>query len=444
MKLQTIRRSQKATLVLIVFLFIFLYSCEKKDSLPPPSQESAGVVYDWYKLILRTQLNTSPPPNGLINHSTLGYIGVGLYESVRPGIKGAIPLSTVLYQMPQMPAIQTGKDYLWSASANAALAGMARVFLTGLTDANKASIDSLENAYNLKLQSESSNAAAFTESQTFGRSIATAIHNWSKTDNFNLINTGFIPPVFPGVWESTSPAFPNALGPYLKDARPFLESNLTTAIPPLPFSYSEDSTSEFYRMAKEVYDISKQLTPEQKQIATSWADVGGVGKGYPVPGHTLSIITDVLEKRKADLGQAAQIYAKAGIVHRDAIIVLWKLKFHYYLLRPVTYINRFIDPTWKTLVPTPPYPEYPSALAYIVGGVMQVLTREIGDNIPVTDNTYIWNGSSPRNYSSFSKVAEETAISRVYGGIHYKIAVDVGLDLGKKLGDKVSDIDLTP
>jgi hypothetical protein len=73
---------------------------------------------------------------------------------------------------------------------------------------------------------------------------------------------------------------------------------------------------------------------------------------------------------------------------------------------------------------------------------MQVLTRELGDNIPVTDNTYVWNGSAPRQFSSFSKVAEEVAISRVYAGIHYKIAVDAGLDLGKKLGDKVANISL--
>ncbi|RNI26018.1 phosphatase PAP2 family protein [Rufibacter latericius] len=167
-----------------------------------------------------------------------------------------------------------------------------------------------------------------------------------------------------------------------------------------------------------------------------------MGKGYPVPGHTVSIVTDVLRQRGASLHEAAEIYAKTGIVHRDAIIVLWKMKFHYNLMRPVTYINRFIDPNWQTLVPTPPYPEYPSALSYIVGGVMQVLTRELGNNIPVTDNTYTWNGSAARQYPSFSSLAAEVALSRVYAGIHYKIAVDEGLRLGKILGDRAADIRL--
>jgi hypothetical protein len=386
------------------------------------------------------QLNTTPPANALLNNSNFGYIGVGLYEAVRPGIKGAESLSSVLYQMPQMPAAEPGKDYMWRASANAALASLTRQFTIGFTDASKASIDSLENAYNQRLQAE--NTDAFTRSQVFGRSVAAAVYEWSKSDKFTISNAGYVPPVFPGAWEPTPPAFSNAVGPYLKDARPFLESNSTVATPPLPFTYSDDPSSPFYKMAKDVYDVSQALTQEQKDIATSWADVAGAGRSYPIPGHMMLLITQVLEQRKANLADAAHIYAKIGIVQRDAIIVVWKMKFHYHLMRPVTYINRFIDASWQTLVPSPPYPEWPAALPYLYGGILQVMTREVGDNVPVTDNTYLWKGSTPRSYASFSKVAEEVAMSRVYAGIHYRIAVDVSLEMGKKLGDKVADIKL--
>lgn len=444
MKCEIFPNYLKTTRLILVFIFVLLCGCDKNEDDPPsPTEESADVVYDWYTLILRMQLHASPPVSGLLNNSHFGYIGVGLYEAVSPGMDGAVSLSSVLYQMPQMPATEAGKEYLWRVSANAALANLTRLFSVNLTSANLASIDSLENVHNLRLQAEFNNSAVFTRSQEFGWSVATAIHEWSKTDNFVMSNAGYIPPVFPGAWEPTPAGFANAAGPLVKNARPFLESNLTAATPDLPFTYSEDPTSQFYKMAKEVYDISQTLTPEQKIIANTWADVGGVGKGYPVPGHMVAIVTDALKKRGATLGQAAEIYARTGIVQRDGLIVLWKMKFHYNLMRPVTYINRFIDPTWQTFVPSPPYPEYPSALAYLYGGVMQVLTRELGDNIPVTDNTYIWNGSAPRQFSSFSEVAEEVAISRVYAGIHYKIAVDVGLDLGKQLGDKVADINLT-
>jgi hypothetical protein len=152
----------------------------------------------------------------------------------------------------------------------------------------------------------------------------------------------------------------------------------------------------------------------------------------------------VLEGQGLNLGRAAELYAKTAIATRDAMINTWRFKYQYNLLRPVTYINRFIDSTWQTLVPTPPYPEYPSALTYILGSPMQVLTRELGNNIPVTDNTYTFNGSAPRQYASFTKMAEEGAISRVYAGIHYKITVEMSLPLAKQIGDNVADIHLAP
>jgi hypothetical protein len=343
--------------------------------------------------------------------------------------------------MTAMPAAERNRAYLWAASANASLATLSRLFLAGLTDANKASIDSLEGAYNQRFAAATAEDV-LARSQAYGRSVATAVNEWSKTDKLNVSNVGYVPPVFPGSWVPTPSAFANAAGPYIGTARPFLQSSLAATAPPFPYTYSEDPSSDFYKMAKEVYDISKALTDEQKTIARFWADVGGTGRGYPVPGHWISIVTQVLEKQGVDLGRAAVIYAKTSIATRDALINMWRFKFQYNILRPVTYINKLIDPAWQTLVPTPPYPEYPSALTYIFGSVMQVLTREVGDNVPVTDNTYTFNGSAPRQYSSFTKMAEEGAISRVYAGIHYKIVVDMSLQLAKQMGDKVADIKL--
>ncbi len=442
MKLQSMLKRQNAACLLMISLFIFLFSCKKTDDSPKATDESADVVHDWYKMILRIQLHQNPAPIAQLNNSNFGYIGVALYESVHPGIKNSVSLSTKLYQMPAMPAAEVKEDYLWAASADAALASMSRLLLTGLTDANKASIDSLEAAHNQRFASITSQAV-LTRSQTFGRAIAAAVHAWSKSDNnFNVSNTGYVLPVFPGSWEPTPPAFSNPFFPYLGKARPFLEKSLAIKALPFPYPYSEDPSSPFYKMVKEVYDISETMTPEQKEIGRFWADVGGVGNGYPVPDHIISIVMQVLEKQKLNLGRAAELYAKTAIAARDAAINTFRFKYEYNILRPVTYINKLIDPAWQTLVPNPPYPEYPSALTYIFGSPMQVLTRELGDNVPVTDNTYTFNGSAPRQYASFTKMAEEGAISRVYAGLHYKIVVEMSLPLAKTMGDNVADITL--
>lgn len=441
--MQTPLGKKKPYLLLLIAIMLGLLSgCRKRDHWPPrASEESADVVYDWYKFIAVLQRPSDPQPAVILNNRNFGYIGVGLYEAVHPGIKGSVSLSSTLYQMPQMPATEPGKDYLWSAAANAALASMFKQFLAGLSDADKVSIDSLENANNNRFRMMISDAV-LARSQAFGRAIADAIYNWSTTDNFSLSSEGWVLPVFPGAWVPTPPAFANPVGAFLKDSRPFLEYSLTATAPPLPFPYSEDPASEFYKAAKEVYDIGKELTEEQKATADWFNDSGGPGIGLPAPYHLLSIITEVLENQKAKLGRAAEVYAKTGIGQKDGPINTFRAKFEFNILRPVTYINQHIDEDWLSYVNNPPYPEYPSGLVGVYTPPIQVLIREFGD-IPVSDNANAWKGSAPRNYPSLTALVEEAAISRIYAGIHYRFTQNITLEMGKELGNEIADIKLS-
>ena len=156
-------------------LLSLLPGCVKNDPFPQiAGEESADVVFDWYKLISRIQRNSASQPVVLQNFRNFGFIGVGLYEAVQPGIKGAVSLSSKLYQMPAMPEADKDKHYLWGASANAVLPSLMKQILVGLTDADKASIDSLEKAYNDRFSLRVPDAI-ISRSQAFGRSIADAI-----------------------------------------------------------------------------------------------------------------------------------------------------------------------------------------------------------------------------------------------------------------------------
>lgn len=430
-------------LLFALFFSALLFGCKKEDPKPPKStEESADVIYAWYRFVARMQLRVSPQPVYILIHRNFGYIGVGLYEAVRPGIKGAQSLSSFLYQMPPMPSIEVNKDYLWSAAANAYLAASFRQFLTGLTEANRISIDSMENAMSNQFRLLTSHSV-LSRSQAYGRAVAAAMYNWSASDNFNLSGSGFIPPVFPGAWVPTPPAFASPIGPYLKNSRPFLAYSLTATAPALPFPYSEEEGSEFYKAAKDVYDVGKTLTEEQKSIANWWADVGGSGVGVPAPYHTLHLITNVLESQQAKLGKAAELYAKTGIAIKDGPINTFRAKFQYNLLRPVTYIHRRIDAGWQSFLPAPPYPEYPSGLIGVIGPVAQVLIREFGD-VSVTDDTYTWRGLPSRHYLSISQMAEEAALSRLYAGIHFRFTQYATLETGRQLGNRIAEIQLMP
>src|SRR6478609_5960006 len=218
---------KKTILILAVIAAIFTFSsCQKFNEFIDqghPDQNTkadAKVALDWYRLELRILLERNYAMNGVF----FGYIGIGLYEAVRGENSHLVSFSSKLNQMPLMPEADAHSSYDWVISANAAMASLLRTFNTGLTTAKTASIDSLENFYN---QNSTTNPDSdkFRRSQSFGRSVATAIYNWSLTDNINVGNVGYVPPVFPGAWEPTPPAFANGINPYVSAGPLFLSAN---------------------------------------------------------------------------------------------------------------------------------------------------------------------------------------------------------------------------
>lgn len=454
MKLLFIRSNIIPNLLVVTFLLVVLYGCQKTDPLSSPSTtelnelskvkrlgdkhntESADFVYEWYKSLAAIQLPEAPS-SALVGYRNFAYIGVGLFESVQPGIKGGSSFSSKLYQMPAMPKPDMSKEYLWSASANAAMARMAKLFLTNLTAANKTSIDMIEAANYNHFKSMASEDV-LQRSQAFGRSVADAIYNWSTTDNFTVASDGWLPPVFPGSWVPTATP-PVIYGAYVGESTPMLRYSLKALAPPIPVPYSTDPSSAFYKAAKEVYDIGMSQNPALQATARWWGDAGGRGLGYPAPYHLVSIVTKVLQNHNAGLWKAAEVYAKTGIAMKDGPIISFRSKYYYNLLRPITYINQNIDAFWNSTLPSPPYPDYTSGLVSNYGPVIQILIRHFGD-VPITDDLYTWRGWPARTYSSLSQLLQDVAYSRIYAGIHYRFTQDVSIAMGIELGNEIEKV----
>jgi hypothetical protein len=433
---------KKTIFILVIASILFtLNGCQKFTEFtnaghPGKELRAAGTVaLDWYALQLRFLLER----NATMNAVYFGYLGIGLYEAVRGENKYSVSLSTKLNQMPEMPVAEN-MGYDWVISANAAMASMLRSFNSGLTPANLASIDSLENVYNQNA-STSQHSEVFARSQAFGRTVATAIHNWFLTDNFNPGNAGYVPPVFPGAWIPTPPAFANGIMPYLSTARLYLTDNASVVVPPPPYAYDETPGSDFYKMAKNDYDVNLALTKDQKDLANYFIDQGN-GLGFTPGGHHFSVITQILYAKGANLSLAAEVYAKAGIAERDATVVCFTAKYKYNQIRPVSYIRKVIDPNWLPFIPTPSHPEYPAAHATITGSVMEAVAKVLGNDFSFTDHTYDFRGFPSRPYTSIFGVAEESGISRLYGGIHYLESIHTGWAIAKEIGDNVGGIKL--
>jgi membrane-associated phospholipid phosphatase len=157
-----------------------------------------------------------------------------------------------------------------------------------------------------------------------------------------------------------------------------------------------------------------------------------------LPGHWISITLQILARDKASIATSAEILARVGIAVSDSFIGCWNSKFEYDLVRPVTYIRRVMDPKFQPLLITPPFPEYPSGHSTQSGAAAAVLTDFFGQNFAFSDATHIDDGIAPRDFASFDAAATEAAESRLYGGIHFRSAIDRGLDQGHCIGAHVS------
>ena len=321
-------------------------------------------------------------------------------------------------------------------SANAALAAISRSIFANTSPANLATIDSLEAATKAGYQASLS-PEIISRSVDFGKQVAAAVFEWSKTDGYDNA-TAYTPPTGPGLWVPTPPAFAAPVFPNWGGRRPLVAGSGDGADPGPPMAYSATAGSPFYLMGMEVLDVAQARTPEQTAIALFWNDVPN-GRSFTPPGHWVSILAQVLAKENAPLDKALLAYAKLGICLNDALISSMKTKFTYNVLRPVTYIRATLgQPAWLPLIPTPAFPEYSANHAALSAAAGEALTQIYGPSYGFSDQKYETFGLGTRSYTSFEQAAAEAGISRLYGGIHYRPSIDVGLAQGKKVAQNIN------
>jgi hypothetical protein len=395
------------------------------------SNYDAGVATAWFRLADgAVQAERLSPP---VASRALGYAGVTLYESLVPGMTGYQSLAGQLNGFSSLPPIG-GKGLHWPTVANSAMAAVLKGLFATASPSTVAQIVALEDQFDGQFQSEVA-PGIYALSRARGQAVAAAILSWSQSDGYvELNNCPFTPPTGPGLWVPTPPNFAPPLQPCWGDLRPFVISEGNVCNPGPPPAYSEDPSSQFFQEAREVLDVCASLTDDQRVIAEYWADGGGT---LTPPGHSISIATQVLENGNYSLAVAAETYAKVGMAVADAFIACWWAKYEYNFLRPITCIRALFDPSWLSPIGTPPFPEYTSGHSTQSGAAAEVLTDLFG-NVSFTDHTHDARGMTPRSYSSFYEAADEAAISRLYGGIHYRSAIELGLEQGTCIGRHVN------
>ena len=421
---------------------LLLNGCSQDAEQPEPASPTAGtytadVATKWTDLELRLIKNGTgfTPP---VASRALAYAGVALYEAVAPGMVANQSLAGQLTGLSTLPKPEAGQSYNWAVAANAAEALIIKSLFGNATPAQRTTIDSLETALNLPYRT----AAEFDRSVKYGQQIAQAVFNWSRTDGGHegyLSNqpTSFVPPVGVGLWVPANGTSGRAVQPYWGQNRLFVPANATMPMPGLSYSYSTQPGSAYYAQVQEVYNTSRSLTAAQRAIATYWADGG---QTISPPGHSISITSIVLRSRNATLAAAAEAYARVGMAVSDAFVSCWKCKYQYNWERPITAVQAMFNPAWQPLLATPPFPEFVSGHSAQSGAAAQVLSDLFGSQTAFVDDTHQARGAGyePRAFASFAAFADEAAVSRLYGGIHFRSANEVGLTEGQKVGRNVS------
>jgi hypothetical protein len=319
------------------------------------------------------------------------------------------------------------------ADAEAAAAAAAHAVLVAFFPANRAALD-------VRL-GESLSAVPDGDAEDAGVALGRAVGGIdlaARADDGYAGVDPFSPAPAPGVWEPTPPAFAPMLEPQFQNVAPFVLSDRSQFLPGPPPRVASRRYARDYDEVKLVgQDSSRVRTPEQTHLAHFWAEASPSG---------WSRVANVVSARHGyDLHRTARLQALLNMAMADGFIAGWFQKRHFAFWRPVTAIRKGAtdgnprtepDPSWQSLRPTPPLPDYTSTHSLLGAAAAEILRRFTGTNrfgFCMVSTTSVPTGSE-RCWDSFTQAELENADSRVLVGFHFRSAVTTGVKVGRQVG----------
>ena len=293
--------------------------------------------------------------------------------------------------------------------------------------------------------------SVISASVAFADEVAKLVIAYSGKDGYSQLSAqvAYTPTNKEGSWYPTPPAYLQAVEPHWGTMRTFFLDSASQFSPPPPTPFDLNPKSNFYKnQLMGVYNAVANRTKEQELTANFWdcnpfeVKLSGhvmIGIKKITPGgHWMGITGIAAKEAGLSLLKTAEAHALVALTLHDAFVSCWDEKYRSDRIRPETVINQHIDNTWRPVLQTPPFPEYTSGHSVASGAASTVLTHIFGENFSFVDDTEVFLGLPEREFDSFYKAAEEAAMSRYYGGIHYLDACEVGLGQGHAIGNYIS------
>lgn len=373
------------------------------------------------------------------------YPMVAFYEAFRHSNPAFRSYAGQLNGLGALPAPGSDEEYSWLAAGMHAFTRVAEQMVFSQERFREAAAELNEHLRAYGLPDDVRN-----RSIAFGDRVAEHVLSWAAEDGYAhtrklsrySVSTGVA-----GTWEPTPPAYMDAVEPYWGALRPFVLAAGDQFVPERPNQFDTTGGAPFYHEMLEVLNATRHLTAEQREIAGFW-DCNpfvvhqqghlsfGLKKITP-GGHWMGITGIAIDQKGSDPVEAVAAYSLVAIAIADGFISAWDEKYRSNRVRPETVIRRHLDPDWQPLLQTPPFPEYTSAHSVISTAAATVLTRLFGESFTYTDDVEEAWGLAPRRFNSFREAAQEAAISRLYGGIHYMPSIAGGISQGTRVGEEV-------
>ena len=424
---------------LLFFLLIGLISCNNNPNYEADISQADYLRKTYKKYSDVIVYDIFSPPVASRNYA---YPSIAAYETMAQLNDDYQSLSGQLHELIAPPK-PDGEVSMTVASLEALLV-TAKHFIF-----SEPKIESYKEELYKELKEKGVPSSVFKRSTEYGQAVAAHIIEWSKGDLYHQSRTfpKFSITKDPSQWKPTPPGYMDGIEPHWNRIRTMVIDSANQFVPLPPTDFSMNKDSKFYKETMEVYEIGKNATEDQREIASFWdcnpyvlnvtGHVMHATKKITPGGHWIGIVGVATEKIDADYPKTLEAYTLTSIALFDGFISCWDEKYRSKLIRPETVINEHIDQDWLPVLQTPPFPEHTSGHSVISRAAATALTSIFGDDFAFDDNVELEYGLPIRSFTSFYHASEEAALSRLYGGIHYRPAIDYGIDQGQSVGDLV-------
>ncbi len=436
-----------------VLLTLLTLSC----ALSSGHAQDAAFANDWMTLLYaRVKGESVTPPvaarifayTGITMNETLAVLGdtASLAEGIRGGLNvpqaGDATYDTLTVLSAALHTVTTGllreNSDMWQPFAVSVLE-------------TKRALSAL-HAEQVAVREQSVSAEVVSASLELGMNIGRAVLAWAETDGFAEARDAMYATAAAlvaaraedaSLWVSRG-AGRTPIQPFWGQIAPLSLAAPDACHVPLGIPFDLTPGSAFHTQLLEVYETSQTLSEAERDTAYFWDDepveTGTIG------GHFLMLGTMMVERQALSLRDAATFYAVLGTALHDAFVSAWWSKYKVMLVRPETLLRETLDPDWRPLLQTPNFPEYPSGHAVVGAAAAEVLTHFFGE-ISFSDAYGVKNPrgafaahdqeAMTRSFESFHHAAQENALSRLYGGVHYRVSAENGMAQGECVAQRV-------